>query len=671
MATVSSVVQPYAVFTDREGDPLEDGNVYVGTAGLNPRIAANQVAVFADSALTIPIAQPIRTVGGVMVNSNGSPTYIYVAGSTYSILITDKNGSLVYSALYAPQVSQDIASVNSSNIKYDITPLEFAQGVVPPNLQYPPGAFRRYGMDPTGVTPSDTQYANCLKCNAYCYDDYPGGGSYLFNVGVTISSCPITILGQSALAIGNNIVVQGTLFTLATVAGAGASIMKSTAFLASVNIQRIGFAFQSQNLGQSALRFMQDFRYSDISRCVFQAAGTAGQSTNIGILCDGGGTYSGATSIHNNFFYAGLKRAIHFKGNCTTFKVYANEFYGYSGNASVEVLGAITAGAGYVNGVYHDVPLTGGTGTGAEAEITVAGNVVTQVLITMGGNNYTPADVLSAAAASIGGAGAGFSVPVTTVGNNNGVGVQCDYPVTEPVLSMNYFEGWTSGIYGNGSAYLKQSVNDFAVCTRPWTWLKRQGGYGNEGNQSFGDSLVGLAGTPYYSTVEADQNIVVGFGGYFFPGQAVQSTRGFQEGSGPGTGLRPFNMGYIVTQPFNAADFTGFGAMTWTVGAGNVTTFRWAVVGKMMTVWLNIGGSTVGGAVNVALLIAIPGGFQAAASVGNSVPIQNNGAFTSAGFVDVVSGGSVIRVFRDATTATNWTASANTGMNLTFTFPIA
>jgi hypothetical protein len=82
---------------------------------------------------------------------------------------------------------------------------------------------------------------------------------------------------------------------------------------------------------------------------------------------------------------------------------------------AINVLGAITAGAAYVNGQYNNVPLTGGTGSGATANITVAGGGVTVVTLVNRGVGYTAADTLSAAAANLGGSGAGFSIPVTSI----------------------------------------------------------------------------------------------------------------------------------------------------------------------------------------------------------------------------------------------------------------
>ena len=87
----------------------------------------------------------------------------------------------------------------------------------------------------------------------------------------------------------------------------------------------------------------------------------------------------------------------------------------------VATLGAITGGSAYTAGTYFDVPLTGGSGSGALATITVAGGAVTAVTVTNGGLQYGVANALSAAAANIGGTGSGFSVPVASVTNSTGV----------------------------------------------------------------------------------------------------------------------------------------------------------------------------------------------------------------------------------------------------------
>jgi hypothetical protein len=82
--------------------------------------------------------------------------------------------------------------------------------------------------------------------------------------------------------------------------------------------------------------------------------------------------------------------------------------------------GTITGGFGYANGLYSNVPLTGGSGSGATANITIAGNVVTSVTINNQGNFYAVGDVLTTSITYIGGIGSGFQYTITLVNNNLG-----------------------------------------------------------------------------------------------------------------------------------------------------------------------------------------------------------------------------------------------------------
>ena len=83
----------------------------------------------------------------------------------------------------------------------------------------------------------------------------------------------------------------------------------------------------------------------------------------------------------------------------------------------VTALNPITSGgSGYVNGTYYDVLLTGGTGSGATANVVVSGGVVTAVTLTGGGSLYTVGDTLSVGLSS----GTAFAVSVASVGNANG-----------------------------------------------------------------------------------------------------------------------------------------------------------------------------------------------------------------------------------------------------------
>jgi hypothetical protein len=115
--TALSIQPTYPIFTDIDGQPLEDGYVWIGQANLDPQ--GNPIQVYWDAALTILAAQPIRTLAGYPAN-NGTPARLYV-NSDYSIRVMNKNGSVVYSALTATERYSDvvISGVNAANVDYD------------------------------------------------------------------------------------------------------------------------------------------------------------------------------------------------------------------------------------------------------------------------------------------------------------------------------------------------------------------------------------------------------------------------------------------------------------------------------------------------------------------------------------------------------------------------
>ncbi len=88
----------------------------------------------------------------------------------------------------------------------------------------------------------------------------------------------------------------------------------------------------------------------------------------------------------------------------------------YRIQGAISTFGTITGGSGYTDGTFNGVPLTGGSGSGASATITVSGGAVTGVTIASPGNagsGYAGGDALSATASI--GSGTGFSVPVSTI----------------------------------------------------------------------------------------------------------------------------------------------------------------------------------------------------------------------------------------------------------------
>jgi hypothetical protein len=92
---VTKLVNPITIFLDGRGLLLDGGFIYVGASGTDPEIPANQLDLFFDKAQTIPAAQPLRTLGGVIVNGINLGK-VYFDEGDYSITVRDSDGNLVY-----------------------------------------------------------------------------------------------------------------------------------------------------------------------------------------------------------------------------------------------------------------------------------------------------------------------------------------------------------------------------------------------------------------------------------------------------------------------------------------------------------------------------------------------------------------------------------------------
>lgn len=108
-----SVNPPFPIFTDIDGQPLEDGFIQIGVANLDP--VGNPIAVYWDAALLVPAVQPIRTIAGYPANA-GTPGRLYV-NSDYSIRVSNKNGSVVYSAP-ADTAKYGDDTISSANVTF-------------------------------------------------------------------------------------------------------------------------------------------------------------------------------------------------------------------------------------------------------------------------------------------------------------------------------------------------------------------------------------------------------------------------------------------------------------------------------------------------------------------------------------------------------------------------
>jgi len=79
---------------------------------------------------------------------------------------------------------------------------------------------------------------------------------------------------------------------------------------------------------------------------------------------------------------------------------------------AVATFGTRVNGSGYTNGTYTNIALSGGSGYGATANITVSGGAVTAATLVRGGQWYIVGDSLSC---DLIGAGTAFALPVATI----------------------------------------------------------------------------------------------------------------------------------------------------------------------------------------------------------------------------------------------------------------
>lgn len=119
-----TVKVPFPTFYNRDGQPLDNGNVYIGTALMDP--VANPIQVYWDDALTIPASQPIKTSGGYFYR-NGTVANVFVNGD-YSMTVKDAKNTLVYTS---DSVFNTIGQGQTQNISGDGVQDTFAINFIP------------------------------------------------------------------------------------------------------------------------------------------------------------------------------------------------------------------------------------------------------------------------------------------------------------------------------------------------------------------------------------------------------------------------------------------------------------------------------------------------------------------------------------------------------------
>lgn len=194
MANPSSVLAPYPIFSDLNGDPLSGGYLYIGVANQNPE--TNPVAVYWDSALSIPVAQPIRTIGGAP-SRNGTPSNIYVSITDYSTTVKDSKGRLVS---YSPSVSLKLPAsvavgpIDSSDVNYELNSISRT-------LSEKLGdaiSVKDYGAIGDGVTDDTSAIQMAITSSSGKVLVFPPAIYSISGVGITLPS-NISIVGFGAI----------------------------------------------------------------------------------------------------------------------------------------------------------------------------------------------------------------------------------------------------------------------------------------------------------------------------------------------------------------------------------------------------------------------------------------------------------------------------------------
>ena len=286
--------------------------------------------------------------------------------------------------------------------------------------------------------------------------------------------------------------------------------------------------------------------------------------------------------------------------------------------------GTITAGSGYTNGTYTLINLTGGTGKGAIATITVAGNIVTAVSITTNGYGYVVGDVLSGTF----GGGSGFQYTLTSLTNSLA-------PITDPnflgALKVDILDTFfLFNVTGTNQWYISLSEANFEMFAGT-TGALLTGSIAASGNSSVTNntysntSLTGGTGTG------ATANIVVS-------GNNVTSVTPVLPGSGYVVGDQlsatlPGNA--ILTVSFSAGSGYTNGSYTSVSllgGFGSGATANITVSGGIVTnVQINNGGANYAGG-DTLTVSSIPGG------TGFSVTVATIGGSGFIFTVDTVAG---------------------------------
>ena len=201
------IASPFQQFFDRDGSPLDNGFVYIGTVNLNPE--TNPLTVYFDDALTIPAAQPLRTSNGYIMR-NGSPARLYTSQEDFSLTVREKNGVLVYTVADATSLSnlqnQLAAGSGSSLVGYNQGGVGAVNRTVQSRLRdYV--SVKDFGAVGDGVTDDTVAFKAAIAAAAGNFQQlFVPSGFYVISDTLDLNPNNVTPIGVASGLFGTRIV---------------------------------------------------------------------------------------------------------------------------------------------------------------------------------------------------------------------------------------------------------------------------------------------------------------------------------------------------------------------------------------------------------------------------------------------------------------------------------
>lgn len=414
---VTEIQSPFQQFFTASGDVVNNGTLYIGTAGTDPTVPANQIALYWDSAATISASQPLSVNGGY-IQRLGAPARVYAQVDDASMTLKDGSGSTVFysSSITLQQALRgDLSGSTGSNL------LGYTRGVTGAVTTTVQTKLRETTLRPSdfgavgdGVANDTTKFQNLeletsgrvvnLGGKTYKVDAYPTGNVYVdgfFLVGSTTYPAKLNkamISGSGDLG-GLDTLYTGGVEGTPTVQGrttderyaliasancraygrernvAIASIYSQSKGLLSANIaarQSTAMQPQSANLGTEECQNASGARMVNLG-----SYGSINEGTSNGNLAARKCVASGweAANIGSNASVAGAGSGARFLVNVNTSGVIT----------SITIL---SGGTGYIAPTVEITDRVS-TGSGATATVTVSSGVITAITVTNGGSGYT------------------------------------------------------------------------------------------------------------------------------------------------------------------------------------------------------------------------------------------------------------------------------------------